>query len=58
MTFQTPKVGTVVNMVVEWFPNTPTEFSRHEWRQYRHGRNASVAELARQTGMKVAVVEL
>ena len=58
LTIETPKIGAVVNMVVEWFPNAPTRFSPREWRQYRHGRNAAVAELARQTGMKAAVIEL
>ena len=54
MTVQTPKVGAVVNMVVERSPDVPTGFSRRELRQYRFGR----AELARQTGMNAAVVEL
>ena len=58
MTFQTPKIGAVVNVVVEWSPHAPTKFSPREWRQYRRGRNAAVAELTRQTGMKAAVVEL
>ena len=58
LTTETPKIGAVVDMVVEWFPNAPTGFSRHEWRQYRFGRRGAVSELARQTGMKAAVVEL
>ena len=58
MTIQKPKIGAVVNMVVEWSPDNPRRFSPNEWRQYRKGRNAAVADLSKLTGLKAAVIEI
>ena len=44
----------------EWLPNVPNakKFSKKEWKQYRAGRNAWMAELSKIIGGKVAVLEL
>jgi hypothetical protein len=50
--------GAVVAMAFEWSPDTPPRLSPSEWREYRTGRDAALAELADVIGGKIAVVEL
>jgi hypothetical protein len=42
---------------IEWSPSRPAKLSPSEWQQYREGRNAALAELARELGGTVALVE-
>ena len=58
LTIPRPKPGTVAMMVVEWAPSPPRRLSRRELRQYRAGRDAALAELARATGMNGLVIEV
>lgn len=44
-------------MTAEWFPRLPPSLSRKEWRQYRAGRDAAIAEYGEVTGLKIALVE-
>ena len=39
-------------------PSVPKGLSESEWRQYRAGRDAAIAEFATELGINVAVVEL
>jgi hypothetical protein len=57
-TFARPVHGGVVHSAVEWVPDVPRRLSKKEWRQYRSGRDAAVAELSRLTGLTVMVAEL
>lgn len=43
---------------VEWSPSEPTRLDAQQWREYRAGRNAVLAELAQQLGGSVAVIDL
>ena len=57
-TIQKPVAGTVASSVVEWEPDIPGRpLNEAELRDYRAGRNAVMADLAEQTGMKTMVVE-
>lgn len=47
-----------VCMSVEWAPNLPRKLSAEEWKQYRAGRDAALAELAKQLGGAVGLIEL
>lgn len=50
--------GAVASVVVEWDPAMPQRpLTESELRQYREGRNAALAELARVVGGPVVVVE-
>lgn len=42
----------------EWDPHLPSGLSKSEWKQYRAGRDALLAEVAKSLGGTVAVVEL
>ena len=43
---------------IEWVPLPPQRLTADEWRQYREGRNAALADLAREIGGNVALVEV
>ena len=58
LTIPRPKLHGVVTMVAEWAPDMPKRLNRHEWRQYRKGRDKTLAELSRDLGFKTLVVEL
>lgn len=58
LTFPRPKAGDALCLACEWSPDPPRRLSKAELRQYRAGRNAAVAELARELGVKAAVVEV
>ena len=58
LTIQRPRVGSVVNMVVEWSPDAPAYLSPVELAQYRQGRNRAVATLAAELNTKALVVEV
>ncbi len=47
LTIPKPKRGGLVHMTAEWFPDRPARLNRQEWRQYRRGRAAVLAALAR-----------
>lgn len=53
-----PERGTQRDACIEWAPCVPPNLSASEWRQYREGRNAALAELAQHIGGTVALVEL
>ena len=42
---------------VEWRPSMPKRLTKKEWRQYRAGRDAMVAEAARLAGMTIGLME-
>ena len=50
----TGKPGAVA---MEWDGSVPRHMSRDEWHQYRAGRNAAMADLARELGLNIAVVD-
>lgn len=56
LTFPRPIRGQAAMMAAEWSPSTPPRLNRREWRQYRRGRDAAVAELVRLTGFDSAAV--
>ena len=58
MTMPTLRRGKLRYMTIEWAPDMPRRLSKREWRQYRGGRNAAVAELAKGAGMKAAIIEI
>jgi hypothetical protein len=58
LTIPRPRVGEALCMAAEWSPEPPRRLSRKWWAQYRAGRNAALAELGRQLGGGVAVLEL
>lgn len=45
---------------MEWEPHTPPagSLNKKEMKQYRDGRNFMIEEISRQSGLKVACVEL
>ena len=58
LTIPRPVTGGVVSMACEWEPTVPERLSAREWRQYRAGRDAALAELCQMTGEKALVLEL
>ena len=58
VTMPAPRLGKVRYMTIEWAPDPPRRLSKRELHQYRAGRNAAVAELAKLTGMKAAIIEI
>lgn len=44
--------------VVEWSPDRPARLAPEEWQQYRDGRGKALADLAKQIGGTVALVEV
>ncbi len=58
MTLPAFRPGEVSHITTEWEPDLPRWLSKREWNQYRAGRDAAVAELARGAGVKAAILEL
>ena len=57
MTVPIPAYGSVVGLAARWSPRPPSKLSGSALRQYRRGRNDALAEVARQMGGPVVVVE-
>jgi hypothetical protein len=55
MTFPLP-AGSAAT-IATWLPETPGKLAPEELAQYRAGRDALMAEVARQTGLNIAIVE-
>lgn len=58
LTFPRPRSGEALMMTAEWDPDPPRRLTVKELRAYRRGRDAAVAELAAELGVRAAVVEL
>lgn len=58
MTLPVPRRGKVRYMTIEWAPYPPQRLSKRELHQYRAGRNAAVAELAKGADMKAVIIEI
>ena len=58
LTVQRPRPGALMYATLEWSPTEPSKLSTEEWREYRHGRNQALADLAAELGINVAVLEL
>jgi hypothetical protein len=54
----TLKTGRPAHACIEWDPSAPAQLSPAELRQYLAGRDAAVADLAREMGLTVAVIDL
>jgi hypothetical protein len=50
--------GAVGTLRCEWEPDMPRKLSKHEWREYRAGRDAHHQRLANITGGTIACAEL
>ena len=50
--------GAVRSACVEWQPSMPLRLTPDEMRVYRAGRDAALADLARELGINMAVVDL
>ena len=57
LTVPRPEAGAVMSVTVEWSAGMPHRLTASEIEQYRAGRNAAIADLAEQTGGRIAVVE-
>ncbi len=57
-TLTVPKTrkGQLRAAAIEWAPDRPGRLTADEWREYREGRNAALAQLALQIGGTVAVI--
>lgn len=58
LTVSRPKAGKPQHACIEWAPHQPEHLTSAEREQYLIGRNAAVADLARELGITVAVVDL
>ena len=58
VTMPAPRRGKLRYMTFEWAPDPPQRLSKWEWRQYRAGRDAAVAELAKLADMKAVIIEI
>jgi hypothetical protein len=43
---------------MEWAPDLPGRLSAEEINQYRKGRNAALLDIARELGVRIALVDL
>jgi hypothetical protein len=50
--------GELRSTVFEWVPSVPPRLTKQELRDYRRGRDAAFAELARRTGDRMLLVEI
>lgn len=57
LTAPVPKPGAMASAVIEWEPAIPGRLSADELKQYRAGRDSALADLARDLGITVAVVD-
>lgn len=58
MTVPRPQPGRPVHLAIEWSPTMPRRLSRGELAQYRAGRNAAIADVARELGVTAALLEV
>jgi hypothetical protein len=58
MTVPRPVAGQPVHAVMTWCPSMPQRLAAKEWAQYRAGRAVAIAELSRECGLCIAVIEL
>lgn len=58
ITIPRPKAGEAIYMTVEWDPSMPRRLSESEWHEYRAGRDAALAEVAKMRGGSVLCVEI
>ena len=58
LTIPTPRRGAIVCMTCEWSPDLPHRLNRREMRQYRRGRDAAVADLARRLRKRAITLEV
>lgn len=58
LTIARPIAGQAVHAVFEWTPDVPKNLSAAEWKQYRAGRDAGLAELSRKLGVRAVALEL
>jgi hypothetical protein len=49
--------GDLLGISTEWEPHLPARLSKEEWKQYRAGREALFAEVAKALGGPVLVLE-
>ena len=49
---------TVLSAVAEWTPSAPSQLSSKEWRQYRAGRDQTIASIAAELGLSIALLEV
>jgi len=57
LTVQRARPGQMLSACIEWAPDEPQRLNAAELAEYRAGRNAALAELAREMGIRVAVLE-
>lgn len=53
-----PEPGKALSACMEWEPSPPKSMTAEDWRAYRAGRNAALAEVAAELNIAVAVVEV
>lgn len=58
-TLTAPKVkaGELASFSIEWSPTQPKRLSTSDIHEYRRGRDAALRALARELGVRVAVLE-
>lgn len=44
-------------LAIEWDGSVPHHMSGAEWQQYRAGRDAAIADMSRELGLNIAVVD-
>ena len=58
LTIPKPDPGRVLCAAAEGDPEPPSGLSAAEWKQYTQGRRRALAELAREFGITVAVLDV
>ena len=58
LTMPRPMRGKASAAMIEWQPHAPTQLTDDEFKQYRAGRDAALAELASRLGIRIGVAEL
>lgn len=53
-----PQPGQPVHLVIEWSPAMPRRLSGDELDEYRAGRDAALADVARELGVTAALLEV
>ncbi len=58
LTSPAPAAGQVRSAVIEWSPHAPGRLSPQLLKAYRRGRGIALADMTRELGIRVGVVEL
>lgn len=58
LTVQRPQAGRSTNAVIEWTPAKPAHLTRAQLADYRTGRDQALAQMARESGLRVALLEV